>query len=294
MLLSTSTPAPLSSFERNVFFESLSRLIDDFLIADQIVELWSGVAVALGCGEDVKVTQATFERAMRIEGAAADFTVFEVLDKKRSGAARSAAHLVFAEVLSRRLELLDCDYDRCGRRFILGKRTRFHRGECGRLFHARLTKRRNKQQYAKNFHRIDAAIGAIVVWLLNKNGDWRVAVLIAWSEGEGRKDLRIRMKSDSPQRSSRVPKEIGCRFLRKLIDAALDEGNSVLTQEVIKECYGDSADDKEYFKIRLSMLFGLIREAEATWKPRSEATDNTKVPEEDPALVNKLLKLAGL
>lgn len=279
VLIFTPGPSPLSGSERYIFFDTLSRLVDEYLIAGQHAEAWARVAAELGCINDVMDTRATSETAKRIEGVANEGTLFEVGDKRRHDAARTAARLVFLEVLYARLELLDCDYDRCGRRFIFGtrRRTRFHAGQCGSLFNARLTHRRDKTIDSQNFHRIDIAVGALTVWLLNGKGSWKLAVLIAWSVAEKRTDLRTRLKDYLSRRSNRVPREIGCRLLGKIIDAAVNESNRALTQALIEECGGDSADDVEYVKALLPILVGLVREAEAIQTPSVKADEEARV-----------------
>jgi len=290
VIVSTSVPSRLSDREQTIFFGTLSRLIDEFLLGSQVAEAWRGTAKERDRFKDVRDFEATCKTARQLEGAVAGDTLVEIDDKRRKSAARSAAHLVFSEVLNRPLELRDCENDRCQRRFIFrGRGKRFHSARCGGLYNARLARRWDKLRHIHNFHRIGIAIGAVAAWMLNQKGSWKLAVLVAWSVAEGRKDLRTRLTGYLSRRSHRVPKEIGCRLLGKIIDAALNQSNRALTQALIEECGGGSADDMKYIKALLLSLFRLVLEVEAIQTPSNTADEGDRV-DQMMALSKKLTK----
>jgi hypothetical protein len=294
VFLSTTAPSPLSKLERDIFFYSLSQLVDEYLIADQKRQAWEWVAIGLDCVDDPTNLRAACETAKRIGGVVAGCTMFDVPYERRKDAARSAAYLVFFHLLNGAHELLDCGNDRCGRRFIfgLGRRDRFCSDGCRTSYNSRL--RKERRQHTQNLYRIGIAIGAITTWLLDRKGDWRLAVLNAWSIAEKRESLRAKLDNHSPRRSDRVPKEIGYTLLQELIHAASDENNRALVPELIEKLCGGSATDKEYLECVISTLFRLIREVESIRKRRITANPNTKVIDEDPARVERMAELAGL
>ena len=254
---------PLSNRERCIFFMTLSRLIDEYLIGDQYTEAWEDTAIRLGCPEDVRSVQRTCNMANRIERVGSQSTLFKMRAISHGHAARSAAHLIFAQVLSQHIGLLDCDRDSCRRRFIFGTklRTRFHAGDCRRGQHSKLVKHRNRDLHIRNSYWIEIAIDTITANLESLKGDWRIATLTNWSKAEGRVESKD-FKRRSRRQLSRVPRTRGCRLLRAFIDVASNENNLSLIEKLIERCWYDSADSKEYIKSRIEILSRLIRKAE--------------------------------
>ncbi len=254
---------PLSNRERCILFGTLSRLIDEYLIADQSTEAWPDTAIRLGCAEDVQCVQGTLNIAKRFERVGSHSTLFKMRAISHGHAARSAAHLIFAQVLSQNIGLLDCDRDSCRRRFIFGtkRRTRFHAGDCGRRHHNKLVRRRNRDLHIRNSYWIEIAIDTITAHLESLKGDWRIATLTNWSKAEGRvesKDFKCR----SRRQLSRVPRTRGCKLLRAFIDVASNETNLSLIEKLIERCWYDSAESKEYIKSRIEILSLLIKKVE--------------------------------
>ncbi len=243
---------PLSGRERSIYFSTLSRLIDEYLIAAQFREAWPVAATALGSFEDVLSVLATHFLKKRREWCESDGTRFELEATSRGNAARSAAHLTFLRVLSQNIGLLDCDLESCGCRFILGTkgRTRFCSGKCRRTHHHTLARVRKRR--FRNSRRIDIAIRVISEVMARRTWDWRIAVLTAWAEDEGRK-VPINLKTNRRRRSNHVPRADGCRLLASYIDIASHEDDLILLQKLVGQCCDGS---------RIAMLSQLIRRAE--------------------------------
>ncbi len=279
--LSTPTLSWFSDLESDVLFRVLSRLIDEYLIADQIGGNWGAVAIELGCIEDVINLQTICATTKRIGGDGVH-TLFELpVTRSDHAAAESTAYLVFSQILNGALELVDCDFGRCGRRFIYytRRRTCFCEGRCRKQHNTKLVRERKKIHHTlpHNYRRISIAIRALAKWLPIPTVDWRTAVLLAWCDAEER-EHPSKLEHQSRRPSDRVPMAIGCRLLRMCIDAALGENNSDLTQKLMKWCRDDSAEDSnESLRLQMATLSELIRRAELIRKADSKANEEARI-----------------
>ncbi len=107
--------SPLSDAERDIYFSTLSRLIDEYLIAGQFKEVWAETAISLGCARDVRGVQATSQLAQRVGCVQSDGMVFQIKAGNRSTAARYAAQLTFFHILNP-CEILQLIGDKAGSR----------------------------------------------------------------------------------------------------------------------------------------------------------------------------------